>query len=161
MTRQSIGGRDPLTGECIAILVDDGVIRSIAPQVSGEDLRVSAAFIDPQVNDYAGSDLNAESITPDLVITLMYRLFAVGVTTFIPPSSPPQKALLLQPCGCLVRHAIGCPLARHVIPFVQVEGPHLSPADGSRDAHPRDQIRPPDIADFLQVFAGAVSRSRP
>jgi N-acetylglucosamine-6-phosphate deacetylase len=148
MTRQSIGGRDPLTGEYIEILVEDGVIRSIAPQVSREDLWVSAGFIDLQVNGYAGCDLNAESTTSDLVITLMYRLFAVGVTTFIPTIITASEGRIIAALRTIGEARRRSPLARHVIPFVHVEGPHLSPVDGPRGAHPRDHIRPPDIAEF-------------
>ncbi len=35
-----------------------------------------------------------------------------------------------------------------MIPGVHVEGPHLSPEDGPRGAHPREHIRPPSIAEF-------------
>ena len=29
-----------------------------------------------------------------------------------------------------------------------VEGPHISPEDGPRGAHPREHVRPPDIEEF-------------
>jgi len=34
------------------------------------------------------------------------------------------------------------------IPFVHVEGPHISPLDGYRGAHPAASIRPPSLAEF-------------
>jgi N-acetylglucosamine-6-phosphate deacetylase len=36
----------------------------------------------------------------------------------------------------------------HAIAGYHVEGPHLSPEDGPRGAHPLEHIRPPDIAEF-------------
>jgi N-acetylglucosamine-6-phosphate deacetylase len=149
MSRQSIHGRDPLSGEFIEVLVEDGAIRSIAPSVSGdEDLWLSPGFIDLQVNGYAGCDLNADSITPDVVTALAYSMFAVGVTTFVPTviTASEDRILFALHAVCEARHR--SPLVRHVIPFVQVEGPHISPADGPRGAHSRDHVRPPDIAEF-------------
>jgi len=148
MTRQSIHGHDPLTGEFIEILVEDGVIRSITPGSAEGDLWLSPGFIDLQVNGYAGCDLNAESITPDLVIALMYRLFAVGVTTFVPTIITASEDRIVAALRAVGEARNRSPLVKHVIPFVHVEGPHISPADGPRGAHPRHQVRPPDTAEF-------------
>lgn len=148
MNRQSIHGRNPLTGEFIAICVENGVIQSIAPAPPADDLWLSPGFIDLQVNGYAGCDLNAESIAPDLVTELMHRMLAVGVTTFIPTlvtASEDQIIAALRAIG-EARHR--SPLVMHAIPFVHIEGPHISPADGPRGAHPRKHVRPPDIAEF-------------
>lgn len=148
MAPKSIHGRDPLTGEFIEILFENGVIWSIAPSLLRDDLWLSAGFIDLQVNGYAGYDLNAESITPDLVIHLMYRLFAVGVTTFIPTLITASEGQIVAALRAIGEARHRSPLARHVIPYVHVEGPHLSIADGPRGAHPRDHVRPPDVAEF-------------
>jgi N-acetylglucosamine-6-phosphate deacetylase len=148
MIRQSIHGRNPLTGDSLEIVVENGVIRSIAPGIEGADLWLSPGFIDLQVNGYADCDLNAESITPDLVIALMYKLFAVGVTTFIPTIITASEDRIIAGLRAIGEARRRSPRVMHVIPFVHVEGPHLSPADGPRGAHPRNQVRPPDIAEF-------------
>lgn len=148
MTRQSIHGRDPLTGDFIQILVEDGLIRSIASGSSEEDLWLSPGFIDLQVNGYGGCDLNAESITPDVVAALMYRLFAVGVTTFVPTLITASEDRMIAGLRAIGEARHRSSLVRHVIPFVHMEGPHISPADGPRGAHPRNHVRPPDIAEF-------------
>jgi len=158
MTRHSIHGCDPATGEFIEILVENGVIRSITPGRSGEDLWLSPGFIDLQVNGYAGCELNAESITPDLVTALMYKLFAVGVTTFIPTIITASEGRIIAALRAIGDARDRSLLVRHVIPFVHVEGPHLSPADGPRGAHPLNHIRPPDIAEFerWQAISGGL-----
>lgn len=147
-TWKSICGRDPLSGEFVEVTVEDGAIRSIEPRASGDDLWLSPGFIDLQVNGYRGCDLNAESITPDVVIALMDRLFAVGVTTFVPTLITAREDRIIAALRAIAEARSRSPLARHVIPFVHIEGPHLSPADGPRGAHPRDDIRPPDLAEF-------------
>lgn len=158
MIRQLIHGRDPLTDEFIEILVENGIIRSIAPGLSGEDLWLSPGFIDLQVNGYCGCDLNAELITADLVTALMYRLFAVGVTTFIPTIITASESRIIAALRAISEARNGSPLARHVIPFAHIEGPHISPADGPRGAHSRNQVRPPDIEEFerWQAFSGGL-----
>jgi N-acetylglucosamine-6-phosphate deacetylase len=36
------------------------------------------------------------------------------------------------------------------VPYVHVEGPYISEEDGFRGAHPKDHVRPPDIAEFYR-----------
>lgn len=148
MTRQRIHGRNALTGEFVEVCIEDGVIQSIAPALSGEDLWLSPGFIDLQVNGYGGCDMNAKSISPDVVTALMDRLFAVGVTTLVPTIITASEDRIIAALDAVREARQRSPLARHVIPFVHIEGPHLSPADGPRGAHPREQVRPPDIAEF-------------
>ncbi|HZZ41139.1 MAG TPA: amidohydrolase family protein [Acidobacteriaceae bacterium] len=149
MSRQSIHGRDPGSGEFIEVLVEDGVIRSVAPAVSGEeDLWLSPGFIDLQVNGYAGCDLNAESITPEVVTALTYKLFAVGVTTFLPTLITAPEGRIVAGLAAIAEARRQSPVVKRAIPFVHIEGPHLAPAEGPRGAHSRDGIRPPDIAEF-------------
>lgn len=148
MNPPSIHGRDPLTGNFLEVFIEDGRIRSIAPGAPGESLWLSPGWIDLQVNGYAGWDLNTKSIAPDLVSALMYRLFAVGVTTFLPTLITASEEQIIAALSAIAEARNRSPLVRHVIPFVHVEGPHISPADGPRGAHPREHIRPPDIAEF-------------
>lgn len=147
-TRKSIRGRDPFSGEFVEVTAENGVIQSMDSRVSGNDLWLSPGFIDLQVNGYAGCDLNAQTVTPDVVIALMYKLFAVGVTTFVPTIITASEDRIVAALRAIGEARSRSPLAKHVIPFVHVEGPHLSPAEGPRGAHPRDDIRPPDIAEF-------------
>ena len=148
MNLESIRGRDPLTGNSIEVVIEDGRIQSIASGVSEHDLWLSPGFIDLQVNGYAGCDLNAESITPDLVTDLMCKMFSVGVTTFVPTIiTASEERIIAALCAiAAARHRL--PLLTHVVPFVHVEGPHISPLDGPRGAHPREHVRPPDVAEF-------------
>ena len=148
MIRQSIHGRNAITGEFIEILVEDGVVRSVGAVTGEDDLWISPGFIDLQVNGYAGCDLNAESITPVVVTALMHRLFTVGVTTFIPTIITASQDRILAALHAIAEARDGSLLVRHVIPFVHIEGPHISPSDGARGAHPRNYVRPPDIAEF-------------
>lgn len=141
---QSIQGRNPANGKNIEIIIDDGLIRSILPAASAEDRWLSPGFIDLQINGYRGYDLNAESLTPDVVIALARQLVAMGVTTFLPTLITAAEEQLVAALRAISAARRISPLTAHMIPCVHVEGPHLSPTDGPRGAHPRAHVRPPD-----------------
>lgn len=148
MHRQSIRGRDPASGQGIEVLAEDGVIRSIQPTSSCGDLWLSPGFIDLQVNGYDGCDLNAESITPEVVIALAQKLIAVGVTTFLPTLITAAEDRILAALRTIAEARRSSALTEHAIPCVHIEGPAISPVDGPRGAHPRNHVRAPDIREF-------------
>jgi len=148
MTRQSICGRSPLSGEFLEIAVENGTIASVARGTPTNDFWLSPGFIDLQVNGFAGCDLNTESVTPGIVIALMHRLLAVGVTTFVPTIITASEDRIIAALDAIRLARDQSPLARHLIPFVHIEGPCISPADGPRGAHPRSYVRPPDLEEF-------------
>jgi len=41
-----------------------------------------------------------------------------------------------------------------------IEGPHISPEDGPRGAHPREHVRPPDFDEFLRLQEAAAGNIR-
>jgi N-acetylglucosamine-6-phosphate deacetylase len=145
---QSIRGRDPASGEIVEVFIEDGYIRTIVPACSGEVRWLSPGFVDLQVNGYCGYDLNAESLAPDVVIALSERLVAVGVTTYLPTLITAPEERFLAALRAIAEARRISPLAAHMIPFIHVEGPHISPVDGPRGAHPRAYVRPPDCAEL-------------
>lgn len=151
---QSIRGRNPATGENVEAIVDDGHIQAILPASSAEEHWLSPGFVDLQINGYCGHDLNAESLTAEVVIALARQLVALGVTTFLPTLiTAPEDRILASLRAIAAARGIS-PLAAHMIPCVHVEGPHISPVDGPRGAHPRTHVRPPDC-DELERWQAA------
>lgn len=151
---QSIRGRNPATGENVEVIVDGGLIQAILPAASAEEHWLSPGFVDLQINGYCGHDLNAESLTPDVVIALARQLVALGVTTFLPTLiTAPEDRILASLRAIAAARGIS-PLAAHMIPCVHVEGPHISSVDGPRGAHPRAHVRPPDC-DELERWQAA------
>jgi N-acetylglucosamine-6-phosphate deacetylase len=148
MSTTKITGRDPQSGHSIDVTVENGIIASIEETKSDTDLYLSAGFVDLQVNGCAGFDLNAEHISIDTVLGLVDAMLANGVTCFAPTLiTAPEEAI----CRSLKVIAEARSFHRRVaacVPFVHVEGPHISPLDGYRGAHPADAIRPPSIAEF-------------
>lgn len=148
MNRNSIQGRDLASGEMVEIVVVNGMIAAIQSVSSGEERWLSPGFIDLQVNGYCGHDLNDAAITPDVVVALTQEMAACGVTSFLPTLITAPEERLVAALRAIADARRISPLAAHMIPYVHVEGPHLSAADGPRGAHPRAHVRPPDSQEF-------------
>ncbi len=148
MNRQSIRGRDLANGEIVEVFVGDGVIQAIIPASSGEERWLSSGFIDLQVNGYRGYDLIAEPLTPEVVIALAQQMVALGVTTFLPTLITAGEERLLASLRAIAEARRISALTAHMIPCVHMEGPHISPGDGWRGAHPRAHVRPPNYAEL-------------
>src|SRR6185312_15206065 len=147
--------RDPATGEILDVSIENGLIRAIGPARSEEEQWLSPGFIDLQVNGYCGHDLNAEALEPDTVIALTKRLLEVGVTTFLPTLITAPEERLLRALRSIAEARRISPLAAHMIPCVHLEGPHISPVDGPRGAHPRAHVRPPDCMELERCQAAS------
>ena len=141
---QSIRGRNPADGERLEVVVDNGCIREIVPSSSGEERWLSPGFVDLQVNGYCGYDLNSDPLTPEVVVALARQLVMLGVTTFLPTLITAAEGQIVASFRAIAEARSISPLAAHTIPCVHVEGPHISPVDGPRGAHPRAHVRPPD-----------------
>ena len=149
-----ICGRDPATGQSISVSAEEGRIAAVEPGPESETLWLSSGLIDLQVNGAAGIDLNAGDAgrppTVDDVAALAQHLATHGVTSFAPTLITASEASLLTALAVIARAREGDPLVRHMIPFVHVEGPFLSPLDGPRGAHPASAIRPPDLGEVAR-----------
>jgi N-acetylglucosamine-6-phosphate deacetylase len=149
-----VSGRDPATGGRLTVAVRDGVVADVrldtADRPGEETSFLAPGLIDLQVNGYAGFDVNDPAAGPEAIVALVRSLFAVGVTTVVPTVVTASEEHIL---GCLrqvVRARAAEPVVRQAIPFVHVEGPHLSKEDGPRGVHALDQVRPPDLEEFLR-----------
>jgi len=148
MSFRSITGRDPASGEPIEVQLEGSRIHSIVRGSPGETAWLSSGFIDLQVNGYGGFDLNADSIDPSIVISLTQKLFSTGVTTYLPTLITAPEEKLIAALRVIAEARKMSPLVAHAIPFVHVEGPCISAADGPRGAHPLEHVRAPSLAEF-------------
>jgi N-acetylglucosamine-6-phosphate deacetylase len=148
LSLRSISGRDPRTGKGIAVDIEDGRIAAMRPAEVSEPSFLSAGLVDLQVNGFAGIDLNDQDITPERVGRLARILASLGVTTFLPTLITASEGAIVRGLQAIAAARDTDPLLAHMIPFVHVEGPFISPEDGPRGAHPRDEVRAPDIAEF-------------
>lgn len=127
-------------------LVDD----LISPTETDEF--IAPGFIDVQVNGFAGVDYNDPEASHDSIRDSIRTMFKTGVTRFFPTiitGSFERITGALKNLAAAKRNLdeYGLPSAMAIEGF-HVEGPHISPEDGPRGAHPREHVRPPDVEEF-------------
>ena len=119
----------------------------------------SPGFVDLQVNGFAGVDYNDSRSSMEEIGRSLAAQFATGVTRLYPTviTGPPDEmaACLRNLAAARARLPEGEAMAGF-----HVEGPHISPEDGPRGAHPRQWVRAPDTGEFArwQEAAGGAIR---
>lgn len=143
-----IRGRDVETGRGTVIKVLGGQVVSIDPGEAENDCWVCPGLVDLQVNGYRGFDLNGDEMNGATVSALVRKLLAAGVTTFAPTLITASQEQLLARLEAIAEARRRDLVARACIPYIHVEGPHISPQDGYRGAHPAQHVRPPSMDEF-------------
>jgi N-acetylglucosamine-6-phosphate deacetylase len=148
MSMTTITGRDPQSGRSHTLVVDEGVIVSVEENSISSDLFLSPGLVDLQVNGCSGFDVNAPQLTPGTITDLVDAMLSRGVTCFAPTIITAPEDKICHALSIIEEARRSHPRAAACIPFVHVEGPHISPLDGYRGAHSADAVRPPSIAEF-------------
>ena len=143
-------GRAVSTGELIEIQMD-GAISRVDPVLEAppEDVWISPGFIDLQVNGFAGADYNSADTSLEAIAKSLKAMFSTGVTRCFPTviTGAPDRMLAALRNLARARESLADGSAMEAF---HVEGPHISPDDGPRGAHPQEWVRPPDFAEFEQ-----------
>ncbi len=152
-------GLDPRTGDLLKLTCTD-VIETVE-RTRGHSARdlpyLAPAFIDLQVNGFAGIDVNGAEATADGVIEITEALADIGVTTWVPTVVTASEEAISQSLACIAEARSRSAALAHAIPFAHVEGPFLSDLDGPRGVHDTDQIRPIDPEEVARwMTAGPV-----
>jgi N-acetylglucosamine-6-phosphate deacetylase len=150
LSRRTISGLSPATGAGISVEIEDGTVVALREHDGADACYLAAGLVDLQVNGYGGIDLNDGALTPARVSALARRLLSLGVTTFLPTLVTAAEEIIVAGLRAIAEARAGDPIAERMIPFVHVEGPFVSPNDGPRGAHPREFVRPPDLAEYLR-----------
>src|SRR5580658_3749855 len=125
----------------------DGEISAVEPVSDSSGLYIAPGFIDLQVNGFLGVDFNDPKCSLEQIARSIRGLFATGVTRFYPTVITGSPAGML---GALRNLRCAKETLREgaAIDGFHVEGPHISPDDGPRGAHPLRWVRPPDLDEF-------------
>ncbi|MCU1339706.1 MAG: N-acetylglucosamine 6-phosphate deacetylase [Bryobacterales bacterium] len=127
----------------------DSVISRVDPvlQATENACWIAPGFIDLQVNGFAGVDYNAASSPLEEIGRSIRAMFSTGVTRFFPTviTGAPEDMLAALRNLARAREALAEGPAMEAF---HVEGPHISPHDGPRGAHPARWVRPPDLEEF-------------
>jgi N-acetylglucosamine-6-phosphate deacetylase len=153
MSADKCAGLDALSGAPVTISFDrwiDSV--ELGPAEPGRYL--APGWIDLQVNGFAGVDYNCPDTPHEDIARSIRVLFSSGVTRCLPTvitGGPEDMA------GALRNLADARERLREgvAIEGFHVEGPHISPEDGPRGAHPKRWVRRPDVHEFHRLQEAA------
>jgi N-acetylglucosamine-6-phosphate deacetylase len=111
-------------------------------------------FLDLQVNGFAGIDFNDPAIATEQVAAAAEAMRATGVTQFLATliSAPLDR---FAACARAVAKSAEPSLAG-----LHMEGPYISPEDGARGAHRREDVSAPSVDDFARRQEAAGGRIR-
>jgi N-acetylglucosamine-6-phosphate deacetylase len=141
-------GYDPVSGQYVNIAFNQvitGVDTLIDPVRDAPF--VAPAWIDLQVNGYAAVDYNSPHTPLEEIARSVAVLHSTGTARFFPTVITGSHENMAGSLRNLVR-------AKEQNPSIEgfhVEGPHISPDDGPRGAHPRSAVRPPDIEEYRRL----------
>ncbi|MDP8990848.1 MAG: amidohydrolase family protein, partial [Acidobacteriota bacterium] len=142
-------GRSAISGERIEIEFA-AAIENVGPLLTwhAEDaVFIAPGFVDLQVNGFAGVDFNSPDASREDLERALRAIFSTGVTRFFPTVITGAQDAMLAALRNLAAARESLTYG-HAIEAIHVEGPHISPADGPRGAHPKEWVRPPDFAEF-------------
>ena len=137
-----VSGIDVETGLGLEIEFDTRIVAVRSAAIEKGAAYLSPAFIDVQVNGFAGIDYNSPLFSIEEIERSIAVIHSTGVARFLPTviTGP-----LEEMCAALANLAR---VKNSAIAGFHVEGPHLSPEDGPRGAHRLDCIREPDLAEY-------------
>jgi N-acetylglucosamine-6-phosphate deacetylase len=144
-----ISGRDPVSGRIRTVCVDNGRISEIRAGGPDGGAFLSAGLFDLQINGFAGHDFNAAP-SAETVRAATLAILASGTSLFLPTIITASEEGMTAALRAIRAARDADPLVRNAIPFVHVEGPHISPDNGPRGAHPAEHVIPPDPALFAR-----------
>jgi N-acetylglucosamine-6-phosphate deacetylase len=144
--QKTLVGKDVTTGSALEVVFDQ-IIQAAGPSAGQPEVYLSSGWIDVQVNGFAGVDYNSGSTSQEEIARSIEVLFSTGVTRFYPTVITGGPAEMLAALENLARAKEMLPNGEAMDGF-HVEGPHISPDDGPRGAHPRQWVRPPDVEEF-------------
>lgn len=141
-------GVNVATGEAVEVSFTN-TITAVEPVLGRipEDIWLAPGFIDLQVNGFAGVDYNSPQASHEEIARSIRALFACGVTRFLPTVITGPPADMLRALSNLAQAKETLSEGAAIEGF-HVEGPHISPEDGPRGAHPRAWVRAPDLEEF-------------
>lgn len=148
------------TGRGARVTIGEGRIVGVEECDDALDSWIAPGFVDVQVNGFAGYDANASQPSADAVSGMVRALWARGVTGVCPTVGTGSEEHMVR---CLEAIAAACDgeasVSRSIL-GIHVEGPHISPEDGPRGAHPLQHVRPPSVNEYGRWQAAARGRIR-
>lgn len=148
----NITGVSPFSGKLAALSIASGRItenRTSSDRVEPH-LFLTPGMVDLQVNGYRGIDYSMPNLSEAHVGSMVRYLAAAGTTQHLPTIITSPRDRILQNLQTIRRAREADPLNLAAIPGVHIEGPFISPDEGTRGVHDAAHIRLPDPAEFRE-----------
>jgi N-acetylglucosamine-6-phosphate deacetylase len=146
-------GKNVATGEPLEVEFGSE-IEAVGPAARCEDVYLAPGWIDLQVNGFAGVDYNAPDAPLEEIARSIQVISSTGVARFYPTVITGAPEDMIRALANLAR-AKESLAEGAAIEGIHVEGPYISPEDGPRGAHPKQWVRPPDVAEFRRFQEAA------
>lgn len=156
-----VQGISALSGEAVEIHFG-AVIESVDPVLPPQpqpETYLAPGWIDLQINGFAGADYNSADTPIDEIARSLEAQFATGVTRCYPTLITGGQDEMIAAFRNLAKAKRTLAHGRAMEAF-HAEGPHISPLDGPRGAHPLNRVRKPDFAEFQQLQDAAEGNIR-
>jgi N-acetylglucosamine-6-phosphate deacetylase len=139
-------GIDATTGSGTEITFN-GNIESVRPAAARPTVWIAPGWVDIQVNGFAGVDYNSPATPHEEIARSVQVQYSAGMTRFYPTviTGAPEDMLAALKNLSRAKDTLAEGVA---MDGFHVEGPHISPDEGPRGAHPKRWVRPPDIDEF-------------
>ena len=149
MNLQKCTGLDAATAQPIEIGFTN-VISTVEPLLPPDTAErwLAPAWIDLQVNGFSGVDYCSPAAPIEEIARSIREQFATGVTRLFPTVITGTVEDMAGAIRNLARAKESLGIEGRAMEGFHIEGPHISPDDGPRGAHPRHCVRAPDIAEF-------------
>jgi len=147
LSSQSLIGLDAFTGRAVEVTFGGAITRVAPASPTAASTYLAPGFIDLQVNGFAGVDYGSPFTTDDLAHSIEAQ-FAKGVTRLLATVITGSAENMLAAIRNLARGKADLGAMGEAIAGLHIEGPHISPEDGPRGAHPRAHVRPPSLDEF-------------
>lgn len=153
-------GRSYVNGEPICVTVDGERIARVEPAWPDGDAAdwpwIAPGLFDLQINGHKGIWFCDPKLTPIQVLEVLEAHFAFGITRLCPTLITASFEALAAGVLAIRQACESKPWAEKMVAGIHLEGPHISPEDGPRGAHPFTQVRPADWNEFrrLQEISG-------
>lgn len=129
------------------------------PTAGNEKAILLPGLTDIQINGAGGFDLQSPSLTVDTIYNLNQYLHRHGVFYWFPTLITDSAEALEHKCRVLALALKETQIAPFIL-GIHLEGPHISPADGPRGAHPVSHVCPPNIKLFQKLQRAAEGHIR-
>jgi N-acetylglucosamine-6-phosphate deacetylase len=140
---------DPYSGQPVEVRFDraiTGVDPFLGRTPEGLPF-IAPGWIDLQVNGFAGADYCTPTCPLEEIDRSLEAQFSTGVTRLLATVITNSESEIIGSMRNLADAKEGLPHG-HAMEGFHVEGPHISPEDGPRGAHPARWVRPPDVEEF-------------